>query len=114
MSYWAQLNTANIVTQVVVCDTNDLNGDQGYQFLLKNFGGTWVQTDYNGEMRKNFAGIGFTYDSKRDAFIAPKPFESWVLVEKIAQWGPPTPYPLDEKSYQWDEETTSWKEEPNA
>ncbi len=82
--------------------------------------GTWIQTSYNtycGEhsdggtpLRKNFAGIGFTYDSDRDAFIPPKPFNSWILNETTCQWEAPIPYPSDNKDYIWNEETQSWDE----
>ena len=67
-----------------------------------------MQTSYNGNIRKNFAGIGYTYDLARDAFIAPKPYASWVLNETTCRWEAPTPYPDDGNSYSWDESTTSW------
>ena len=70
----------------------------------------WVQTSYNGNIRKNYAGIGYTYDAGRDAFIAPKPFPSWVLNEDNCIWEAPTPKPNDGKFYSWDEATTSWVE----
>ena len=68
----------------------------------------WKQTSYNGTMRKNYAGFGYTYDAQRDAFIPPKPFNSWVLNETSCLWEAPTPYPTDDERYYWDEETTSW------
>ena len=70
----------------------------------------WRQTSYNGNMRKNYAGIGMTWDAGRDAFIAPKPFNSWVLNETTCLWDAPVPYPTDGKRYTWDEATTSWVE----
>lgn len=73
MSNWAELDENNKVIRVLVGDNNDPNGDEGYQWLLDNLGGTWVQTSYNGTIRHNFAGVDFTYDPEADAFIAPKP-----------------------------------------
>jgi len=86
MSHWAELNENNIVLRVTVGDNNDPNGDEGYQWLLDNLGGTWVQTSYNGNIRKNFAGIGFTYDELRDAFIAPEPDNATGFDENTCQW----------------------------
>jgi hypothetical protein len=108
MSHWAELNEHNTVVRVTVGDNNDV--DEGYQWLIDNLGGTWVQTSYNGNIRKNFAGVGMYYDEDRDAFIAPKPFESWVLDEDTCRWEAPTQYPSDDKVYDWDEETLSWIE----
>ena len=71
MSHWAELDKANTVLRVLVGDNNDPNGDEGYQWLLDNLGGIWVQTSYNGNIRYNYAGIGYTYDPIDDAFIAP-------------------------------------------
>jgi len=73
LSNWAQLDKDNKVISVIVCDNNDPNGDVGYQWLLDNLGGTWVQTSYNGNIRYNYAGIGYNYDPDADAFIAPRP-----------------------------------------
>ena len=73
MSHWAELDETSKVIRVVVGDNNDPNGDEGYQWLLDNLGGTWVQTSYNGNFRYNYAGIGYTYDPIDDAFIAPAP-----------------------------------------
>ena len=73
MSHWAELDENNIVLRVTVGDNNDPVGDEGYQWLIENLGGVWVKTSYNGTIRKNFAGAGFTYNAVRDAFIAPKP-----------------------------------------
>lgn len=81
----------------------------------------WIQTSYNTRggihinggvpLRKNYAGIGYSYDAQRDAFIPPKPFESWLLDEETCQWDSPIPYPQDGKSYDWDEPTQSWVED---
>jgi len=105
MSHWAQIDDSNIVTQVLVGPNY---GDEGEAFF-NALGGTWVKTSYNGNIRKNYAGIGHTYDAARDAFIAPKPFNSWLLDEDTCQWQAPIPYPTDGLMYQWDEELTDWK-----
>jgi hypothetical protein len=105
MSHWAQIDDNNIVTQVLVGPNY---GDEGEAFF-NALGGTWVKTSYNGNIRKNYAGIGYTYDADRDAFIAPKPFNSWLLDEDTCQWQPPTPHPTDDLMYEWDEELTDWK-----
>ena len=127
MAHWAELDENNVVTRVLVGDNNDPAGDEGYQWLVDNLGGTWVKTSYNaiagkrrnpetGEIteeacfRKNYAGIGYTYDSVRDAFIPPKPFDSWTLNEDTCIWEAPVAYPNDGKFYTWNEETTSWDE----
>jgi hypothetical protein len=73
MSHWAEIDKDNKVIRVLVGDNNDPAGDEGYQWLLDNLGGTWIKTSYNGNIRVNYAGVGHTYDSYRDAFIAPKP-----------------------------------------
>jgi hypothetical protein len=86
MSHWAELDQDNKVIRVTVGDNNDPNGDEGYQWLLDNLGGTWVKTSYNGNIRKNYAGIGFTYDELRDAFIAPEPDNATGFDENTCQW----------------------------
>jgi hypothetical protein len=87
MAHWAEVDQNNIVLRVTVGDNNDPAGDEGYQWLIDNLGGTWIKTSYNGNIRKNFAGIGFTYDQTRDAFIPPKPEEdNWVLNENTCLW----------------------------
>ena len=105
MSHWAQIDDNNIVLQVLVGPNY---GDEGEAFF-NALGGTWVKTSYNGNIRKNYAGIGFTYDADRDAFIAPKPFNSWLLNEETCQWKAPIEYPADGLMYEWDEEATDWK-----
>ncbi len=107
MAHFAELDENNIVTRVLVTDNDAPN--EGYDWLIENLGGTWVQTSYNGNIRKNYAGIGFTYDLDRDAFISPKPYDSWLLVEETAQWEAPVPYPDDKLMYSWNEELTDWE-----
>jgi hypothetical protein len=103
MSHFAKLNN-NVVTEVIVSEQDFINsGAVGDSFL-------WVQTSYNGNFRKNYAAVGHTYDKTKDAFIAPKPYPSWVLVEDTCQWEAPTAMPSDGKAYEWDEETTTWVE----
>jgi hypothetical protein len=112
MAHFAKINSSGIVEQVIVVDSSDAPTEaQGLAFIASiGLSGIWVQTSHNGNIRKNPAGIGYTYDSTRDAFIAPKPFESWALVEKTCQWEAPTPYPTDGKDYFWNESTLSWIE----
>ena len=117
MAHFAQLDENNIVTQVIVVSNDDIKDSEGNESELtgiafcKSLLGPntiWKQTSYNNSIRKNYAGIGFTYDATRDAFIAPKPFNSWILNESTCIWEAPVSYPNDEKIYSWDEETTSW------
>lgn len=86
MSHFAELDNTNTVIRVLVGDNNDSAGDEGYQWLIDNLGGTWVKTSYNGKIRKNFAGIGYSYDGERDAFIAPKCHDVAELVEATCRW----------------------------
>jgi hypothetical protein len=86
MSHWAEIDKDNLVIRVTRGDNNDPNGDEGYQWLLDNLGGTWVKTSYNGNIRKNYAGIGYTYDAVRDAFIAPEPDNATGFDENTCQW----------------------------
>tara|TARA_Y100001951_G_C11052269_1_gene136264 strand:- start:16 stop:333 length:318 start_codon:yes stop_codon:yes gene_type:complete len=103
MPYFAKINN-NIVTKVIVADQNFIDsGVLGDSSL-------WVQTSTSGSFRKNYAGTGFTYDSERDAFIAAKPFPSWLLVEDTCQWKAPVDKPTDDKMYTWDEDSTAWVE----
>ena len=99
MSYFAKINN-EIVEKVIVAEQNFIDIQEG----------TWVQTSYNGNFRKNYAGIGYTYDETRDAFYTPQPYPSWTLNETTCQWEAPTPYP-DDGYYSWDEDTLSWVEE---
>jgi hypothetical protein len=117
MAHWAELDENNIVTRVLVGSNED--PDEGYQWLIDNLGGTWVKTSYNTQggvhslggtpLRKNYAGIGYSYDSGRDAFIPPKPFNSWLLNEDTCLWDAPTPYPTDGQMYSWVEEDLNWQ-----
>ena len=101
MAHFAKLNN-NIVTDVLVAEQNFINsGLAGDSFL-------WVQTSYSGSFRKNFAGVGDTYDKAKDAFIPPKPYPSWLLVEDTCQWKAPTDIPTDGRAYEWNESTTAW------
>lgn len=120
MAHFAQIDENNIVTQVLVIDQETIN--------TGHFGdpSTFIQTSYNTRggvhygqdgqpdngvaLRKNYAGIGYIYDSVRDAFYAPQPYNSWTLNEETCYWEAPTPMPTDGKLYTWDEDTTSWVE----
>ena len=120
MASFAQVNTNNIVINVIALD--DSLELTGVEYLTENFphDGTWVQTSRNTHagihvngkipLRKNYAGIGYSWDEGRDAFYAPKPFDSWVLDEATCQWNSPVPYPNDEKVYLWDEGSLGWVE----
>ena len=117
MSHFARIDENGLVLQVVVVDNKDTADAFGVEkehigaaHLEKILGGTWKQTSYNGNMRKNYAGIGYTYRADIDAFVPPQPFASWILNSNTAQWEPPTPMPTDGKFYTWDEATTSWRE----
>ena len=104
MSHFAKLDSNNIVENVIVAEQDYINsGVVGDAFL-------WVQTSYNGNFRKNYAGVGFTYDVVRNAFIPPQPFNSWTLNEDTCRWDSPVPYPTDGLIYSWDEETLAWVE----
>jgi hypothetical protein len=121
MAHYAELDSNNVVKQVIVvsnADTSTAQGEEkesiGIAFCERLLGGTWVKTSYNATIRKNYAGIGYTYDKNRDAFIPPKPFNSWVLNESTCLWNAPVAYPTDvgteeaPKRYTWNEETIGW------
>jgi len=117
MASFAKLNDQNVVINVIAVANaviNDLPFPEseplGVAFLTEWSGGytNWKQTSYNANFRKNFAGIGYTYDAALDAFIAPSPYPSWLLNLDTCQWEPPTPRPTDEKLYSWDEEIQQW------
>lgn len=117
MAYFAEINDSNIVTRVVaVADSDCLDGDGneseavGIVFLKALLGDstTWVQTSYNARIRKNYAGIGYSWDSSRNAFIPPKFFNSWTLNETTCDWNPPTAVPDSTNRYYWDEDNTEW------
>jgi len=86
MSHWAEIDNKNKVLRVLVGDNNDPNGDEGYQWLLDNLGGTWIQTSYNNNIRFNYAGIGYTYDINTDAFIPPKCHDEAILDKATCRW----------------------------
>ena len=120
MAHWAEIDEDNIVVRVLVV-ADDKEDGQAFLADELGLGGTWKKTSYNTvggvhtnggtPFRKNFAGIGFTFDAAKDAFIPPKPFASWTLNATSCLWEAPTPSPVVEgKFYTWDEETTSWKE----
>lgn len=105
MAHFAEIDANSIVKRVIVVpDSEEANGAAWCANLL---GGTWVQTSYNGRIRKNYAGIGFTYDATRDAFIPPKPYPSWVLNEATCRWEAPVPMPPG-GPWVWDESTQDW------
>jgi hypothetical protein len=119
MAHWAEIDSDNIVTRVLVVADDK---EDGQKFLAEDLGlgGTWKKTSYNTQggvhtlggtpYRKNYAGVGFKFDAAKDAFIPPKPFASWTLNATSCLWEAPTPMPTDDKRYVWDEPTTSWKE----
>ena len=119
IAHWAELNSDNEVIRVLVVADDK---EDGQKFLAEDLGlgGTWKKTSYNTQggvhtlggtpYRKNYAGVGYTFDAAKDAFIPPKPFASWTLNATTCLWEAPTPMPTDDKRYMWDEPTTSWKE----
>jgi hypothetical protein len=122
MAHFAKIEN-NVVTQVIVVDNKDCADASGVEkeyigaaFCERLLGGTWKQTSYNGSIRKNYAGVGYTFDAARDAFIPPKPYNSWLLNEDTCLWEAPVAMPADAgtgeppKRYTWDEATTSWVE----
>lgn len=128
MAHYASIDENNIVTQVLVVSNEQEHRGQDFLANDLGLGGTWVKTSYNTRggvyydpstnlpaedqskaYRKNYAGIGFSYDDQRDAFIPPQPYASWTLNEDSCLWESPVPYPEDENFYTWNEETTSWE-----
>jgi hypothetical protein len=121
MAHFAEINEENIVTRVLVVDNSEEDNGQVFLAETLGLGGTWLKTSYNTQggvhsnggtpFRKNYAGIGYTYDSGRDAFIPPKPYASWVLNEDKCLWDAPTPMPIEEgKMFRWVEEDLNWQE----
>jgi hypothetical protein len=110
MAHYAFLDDNNIVTEVIVGidETELIEGEAPDVWYGKFRSQTCVRTSYNGNIRKNYAGIGYTYDEERDAFIPPKPFASWLLDEDTCQWEAPVAYPTDGEIYIWDEENQDW------
>ena len=116
MAHFAKIKNG-LVKQVIVVNNADTANAEGVEmesigaaFCERLLGGDWKQTSYNGNIRKNYAGIGYTFDAMRDAFIAPKPYLSWVLNEQTCQWEAPVHMPTDGKMYSWDESTLNWIE----
>jgi hypothetical protein len=110
MAHYAFLDLNNIVTEVIVGKHEGEDGIDWEQHYGEFRGQVCKRTSYNNNIRKNYAGIGYTYDSGRDAFIPPKPYASWALNEQTCLWVAPTPCPQNDKRYIWDESTTSWIE----
>lgn len=112
MAHYAFLDENNVVTEVITGRHEDevVDGISDWESYYGEFRGQrCVRTSYNGNIRKNYAGIGFVYDDVRDAFIAPQPYPSWLLNEETCRWEPPTPYPEDGLYYGWDEPSQSWQ-----
>lgn len=123
MAYFAQLDDASIVLQVLAVNNDTIDNlpfpesePIGVAFLESIFGDTtiWKQTSYNSNFRKNYAGAGYAYDPVLDAFISPKPYPSWLLNTDTCRWNAPVPRPRDGKIYEWDEATLSWVEVPTS
>lgn len=110
MAHYAFLDENNIVTEVIVGidETELIEGKDPETWYAEFRGQRCLRTSYNGNIRKNYAGVGFTYNEQLDAFISPKPFDSWTLNEETAQWEAPVPYPTDGIVYQWDESAIDW------
>lgn len=115
MAHFAKIDSNGIVVDVIVVNNDVLlengieNEQKGKDFIQGLFGsGTWIQTSYNGSIRKNYAGIGYTYNSDKDAFIPPKPYSSWTLNETTCLWEAPVDHPTDGSVCEWDEENQQW------
>lgn len=115
MAHFAELDSNNTVLRVIVVNNNDIldssgqeSEEVGINFCKGLFGGEWKQTSYNANFRKNYAGIGYTYDGVLDAFIPPQPYPSWILNQSTCLWEAPVPMPTDGQLYGWDEATQSW------
>ncbi len=116
MAHFAELDENNIVKRVIVIDNRDTSDAYGVEkehigaaFCERLLGGRWVQTSYNHNFRKRYAGIGMVYREDLDAFIDQQPYPSWVFNNETFSWDSPVPHPEDDKLYSWDEATTSWK-----
>jgi hypothetical protein len=109
MAHFAEIDSDNKVVRVLVVPDNVEDRGQDYLANDLGLGGTWIQTSYNNRIRKNYAGVGFDYDATRDAFIAPKPYASWLLNENTCQWEAPVAYPTDDVVYKWNEDKTDWE-----
>jgi hypothetical protein len=111
MAHFAKLGVGNKILRVAVVSNDVATTEQAGVDFLNNLYGTrdvWKQTSYNGNIRKNFAGVGYTYDQTRDAFIPPKPFNSWTLNETTCLWEAPVVKPEDNNNYKWNEDTQQW------
>ena len=107
MSHWAELDNTNTVIRVLVGDNNDPAGDEGYQWLIDNLGGTWIKTSYNANIRGVYAGIGFSYNEEEDIFVTPQPFPSWTRNGSF--WEAPTPMPTEGGPWMWVEDDLNWQ-----
>lgn len=121
MAHFAEIDENNVVLRVIVVGNSDITDENGIEqeqlgieFCQRLLGGNWKQTSYNGNMRKNYAGIGYTYNPNLDAFVPPQPYSSWVLDANTARWNAPIPMPDDGKKYIWDENLVSWVEVQNG
>lgn len=117
MAHFAELDENNIVTRVIVVNNLELLDEageeqesKGIDFCKSLLGGNWIQTSYSGTFRVRFAGQGYTYSEYHDAFIAPKPYASWLFNDNSLDWYAPVPYPEDGKYYYWNEELINWEE----
>jgi hypothetical protein len=111
MAHFAKLGVGNIIIKVAVVSNDIATTEQaGVDFLNNLYGSrdVWKQTSYNGNIRKNYAGVGYTYDQTRDAFIPPKPFNSWILNEDTCRWEAPVALPDTENRYNWNETNQTW------
>ena len=115
MAHFAELDENNVVKRVIVVsntDTSDAHGVEkeyiGAAFCERLLGGTWKKTSYNGNIRKRYACVGFSYNEALDAFVPPKPYVSWVLNNTTADWDAPVAKPDDDKIYSWNESTLAW------
>jgi hypothetical protein len=120
MAHYARINSENIVTYVtpipneMITDENGIEHEHRalahlYATIPNSANDRWVQTSYNNNFRVRYAGLGYTYNESLDAFIPPKPYESWTLNEEIVNWEAPVQYPTDGNFYEWDEENLKWK-----
>lgn len=117
MAHFAELDENDTVLRVIVVNNSELldeNGQEqeyiGIDFCKSLLGGNWIQTSYNGSFRVRYCGIGYKYDRYHDAFIAPKPYASWLFSDNTLDWLPPIEYPSDGKAYIWDENVLNWVE----
>jgi hypothetical protein len=118
MAHFAEIDENNVVLRVLVTDNNDTNGDEGYQWLVDTFGGRWIKTSFNGNIRRIFAGIGMTYNEETDAFVPIKPSEypSFVWSEEVYNWVHPVPKPAEHPDifWLWSEKELCWEKYDNA